>query len=79
MLALACYFRRDLTAFRSAAERAMALNPEDANALAQLGILIAYTVISRLQDIEGKLFASLARKDSFAIPSILNASELPHR
>ena len=43
VLALACYFRRDLTAFRSAAERAMALNPRDTSALAQLGILIAYT------------------------------------
>jgi TolB-like protein len=36
------YFRRDLGAFRAAAERAIALNPRDSDALAMIGILMGY-------------------------------------
>src|SRR5712692_7999523 len=42
-LASALFFRRDLGAFRSAAERAVALNPMDGFTLAYLGFLIAYS------------------------------------
>ncbi len=43
VLALASFFRRDFGVFHSAAERAIALNPRDAGAIGQLGILISYT------------------------------------
>ena len=42
-LASALFFRRELGAFRSAAERAIALNPMDGFTLAYLGFLIAYS------------------------------------
>jgi TolB-like protein/tetratricopeptide (TPR) repeat protein len=42
-LASALFFRRDLGAFRSAAERAVALNPMDGFTLAYVGFLIAYS------------------------------------
>jgi serine/threonine protein kinase/tetratricopeptide (TPR) repeat protein len=42
-LASALFFRRDFGAFRSAAERAIALNPMDGFTLAYLGFLIAYS------------------------------------
>jgi TolB-like protein/Tfp pilus assembly protein PilF len=41
-LATALYFRRQIPEFRNAAERAVALNPMDGNALAFMGILLAY-------------------------------------
>jgi adenylate cyclase len=41
-LANAFFFRRELQAFRSAAERAIALNPMDANVRAFTGILMTY-------------------------------------
>ena len=41
-LASALFFRRDLPAFRQAAERAIALNPMDGNSLASLGCQIAF-------------------------------------
>jgi TolB-like protein/Flp pilus assembly protein TadD len=41
-LAAALFFRRDLDAFRQAAERSIALNPMDGNSVAFLGCLIAY-------------------------------------
>jgi TolB-like protein len=43
MLAQALFFRRDLLGFRSAAERAVDLNPMDACTTAFMGILICYT------------------------------------
>ncbi|MCL4846658.1 MAG: protein kinase [Acidobacteria bacterium] len=43
MLAQAHYFRRELPAFRIAAERAIALNPMDAFTAGFMGILIAYS------------------------------------
>jgi adenylate cyclase len=42
-LASALFFRRELGAFRSAAERAIALNPMDGFTMAYLGFLIAYS------------------------------------
>jgi TolB-like protein/tetratricopeptide (TPR) repeat protein len=42
MLAQALFFRRELPAFRTAAEKAVALNPMDACTMAFMGILIAY-------------------------------------
>ncbi len=42
-LASALFFRRELGAFRSAAERAIALNPMDGFTAAYLGFLIAYS------------------------------------
>lgn len=42
VLAQALFFRRDLVAFRNAAERAISLNPMDACTLAFMGILIGY-------------------------------------
>jgi TolB-like protein/Tfp pilus assembly protein PilF len=42
MLAQALFFRRELQAFRSAAERAVALNPMDGCTTAFMGILMAY-------------------------------------
>jgi tetratricopeptide (TPR) repeat protein len=42
-LASALFFRRELGAFRSAAERAVDLNPMDGFTLAYLGFLIAYS------------------------------------
>ena len=42
-LAIAHYYRRDLSTFRSAAERAVSLNPRDTNTVAHLGILIAFS------------------------------------
>ena len=42
-LALTQYFRRDLDAFRAAAERAVNLNPRDTHTLAMLGILFGYS------------------------------------
>ena len=42
MLAQALFFRRDLVAFRNAAERAIELNPMDACTLAFMGILLGY-------------------------------------
>jgi len=41
-LAHAYYYRKDLGAFRSAAERTIALNPRDGNSKAMLGILMGY-------------------------------------
>ena len=41
-LASTLYFRRDLPAFRQAAERTIALNPMDGNSLAYMGCLIVY-------------------------------------
>ncbi len=41
-LASTQFFRRDLPAFRQAAERTITLNPMDGNALANMGCLIAY-------------------------------------
>ncbi|MBV9339388.1 MAG: protein kinase [Acidobacteria bacterium] len=41
-LAATLFFRRELKAFRSAAERAIALNPMDGFTIAYLGFLIAY-------------------------------------
>jgi len=41
-LAEACYFARDLGAFRHAAERAMALNPRNTSALAFMAVLISH-------------------------------------
>ena len=41
-LASVLFFRRDLPAFRRAAERAIALNPMDAISVAYMGILTAY-------------------------------------
>jgi TolB-like protein/class 3 adenylate cyclase len=43
MLAQALFFRREVDAFRNAAERAIALNPMDAYNVAFIGILLAYT------------------------------------
>ncbi|MCU0257025.1 MAG: hypothetical protein MUF60_09785 [Vicinamibacterales bacterium] len=43
MLAQAHYFRRELPAFRVAAERAIALNPMDAFTAGFMGILMAYS------------------------------------
>ena len=42
-LAEAHFFARDYTAFRDAAERAMALNPRNSHTLAYLGLLIAFS------------------------------------
>jgi TolB-like protein/predicted Zn-dependent protease len=42
MLAQALFFRRELPAFRNAAERAIALNPMDGCTVAFMGILLAY-------------------------------------
>ncbi len=42
-LASAFFFRRDLEAFRTAAERAVSLNPMDSASTAFMGILIAYS------------------------------------
>lgn len=42
VLAEVQYFRRDLGAFRAAAERAIALNPRDSDAMAMIGILTGY-------------------------------------
>jgi len=42
MLAQALFFRRELPAFRNAAERAVALNPMDGCTTAFMGILLAY-------------------------------------
>lgn len=42
-LALTQYFRKDLAAFRIAAERAVKLNPRDTHTLAMLGILFGYS------------------------------------
>jgi hypothetical protein len=42
-LAQTLFFRRDLQGFRSAANRALALNPMDAYTTAFMGILIAYS------------------------------------
>ncbi|HEY5610461.1 MAG TPA: hypothetical protein VIL97_04590 [Thermoanaerobaculia bacterium] len=42
-LADACYFARDLPAFRSAADRTITLNPLNASALALLAMRIAYS------------------------------------
>ncbi len=42
VLAQALFFRRDLVAFRNAAERAIELNPMDACTLAFMGILLGY-------------------------------------
>jgi TolB-like protein len=42
VLAETNYFRQDLGAFRAAAERAMALNPYDSDAMAMIGILSCY-------------------------------------
>ena len=42
-LALTQYFRKDLDAFRAAAERAINLNPYDTHTLAMLGILFGYS------------------------------------
>jgi tetratricopeptide (TPR) repeat protein len=39
----ACYWRRDAAAARAAAARALELNPRDTDALAWIGILLAYT------------------------------------
>lgn len=41
-LAEACYFARDLGAFRNAAERAMALNPRNTSTAALMGVLISH-------------------------------------
>jgi serine/threonine protein kinase/tetratricopeptide (TPR) repeat protein len=41
-LAEAYFFRRDLSAFRSAAERAIALNPLDSRFLAWIGLMLAH-------------------------------------
>ncbi len=41
-LAVVLFFRRDLQAFRRAAERTIALNPVDANCIASVGAFIAY-------------------------------------
>jgi hypothetical protein len=41
-LAMIAYFRRDISAFRAAADRTMALNPLDTAAMAMLGTLTAY-------------------------------------
>ena len=41
-LAIAHYFRRDLSAFRTAAERATALNPRDTFTLAHMGLFTVY-------------------------------------
>ena len=43
MLAQAFFFRREVEAFRNAAERAIALNPMDAYNVAFMAILLAYT------------------------------------
>jgi len=42
-LAMAHFFRRDLIGFRSAAERALALNPLDGYTAASIGMRLAYT------------------------------------
>jgi TolB-like protein len=42
MLAQALFFRREIPAFRNAAERAIALNPMDGCTVAFMGILLAY-------------------------------------
>lgn len=42
-LALTQYFRKDVDAFRVAAERAVSLNPRDTHTLAMLGILFGYS------------------------------------
>jgi len=42
-LATVCFFRKEMTAFRVEAERALTLNPLDASAKAYLGLLIATT------------------------------------
>jgi tetratricopeptide (TPR) repeat protein len=42
VFAQAQFLRRDLAAFKPAAERAMALNPRDTNTLASMGIMIAH-------------------------------------
>ncbi|HUO84951.1 MAG TPA: protein kinase, partial [Thermoanaerobaculia bacterium] len=42
-LADACYFGRDLAAFRSAADRAIALNPLNGSTVALMGMLIAFS------------------------------------
>lgn len=42
-LALTQYFRKELDAFRAAAERAVELNPRDTHTLAMLGILFGYS------------------------------------
>jgi TolB-like protein/cytochrome c-type biogenesis protein CcmH/NrfG len=42
VLAQALFFRRELQAFRGAAERAVALNPMDSGTIAFMGILMAY-------------------------------------
>ena len=43
VLAQALFFRREVEAFRNAAERAIALNPMDGCTIAFMGILLAYT------------------------------------
>jgi eukaryotic-like serine/threonine-protein kinase len=43
MLAQAHFFRREFQEFRTAADRAVSLNPLDAGTVAYMGILIAYT------------------------------------
>jgi non-specific serine/threonine protein kinase len=43
LLAQTFFFRRDLAAFRAAAERALALNPRDTNSVAMLGIMFGHT------------------------------------
>jgi TolB-like protein len=42
VLAEVHYFRQDLGAFRAAAERAIALNPRDSDAMAMIGIMMGY-------------------------------------
>jgi TolB-like protein len=43
VLAQTHFFRRELTAFRAAAERAIALNPRDSNTVAVMGLMIEHT------------------------------------
>jgi len=42
VLAEVFYFRQDLGAFRAAAERSIALNPRDSDAMAMIGIMMGY-------------------------------------
>jgi hypothetical protein len=42
MLAQVHFFRRDIPAFRTAAEKAMSLNPRDTDTLAMMGLMLVH-------------------------------------